>query len=258
MTENLNSMYERMMRGGTTRPAREFPSNMGDVVRATTNTPTFNPVSYAGDLSWADHSQETSPADNACNPTPVEIPVLGEGRSLRANPDYYTRGQVYTDTIPAPITPYPVGVAGSFAGEVCQPGDRFATEEARLNEFRRAVREARNEDRDSGPNGREYVRGLTNGELVNAAKAYEYLRPELWPFNGSRRFDAPERSEWERMARAVAFLKLEQWRIDAGYGTPEYEEAYRDLEQEIRRLEFKAIDQRWPKRSVQDTEIDPF
>lgn len=238
-----NTLYERVVRGATTRAAREFPSNMGSTVRAATNTPTFDPVDYAGEVRGNTYSQEQSPEGIACNPTPAPMrPWTGETYD------------------PEPITPYPGDAlgSGSFAEEVRQAGDRFATEDARLREFRRAVREARDGERDSGYSSREYVLRLTNGELVNAAKAYEHLRPELWPFNGSRRFDAPERSEWDRMARAVEFLKLEQWRIDAGYGTPEYEEAYGDLEQKIRRLEFKAIDLNWPRPREQDTEIDPF
>ena len=148
--------------------------------------------------------------------------------------------------------------SGTFTEECCQATEAPDTEKTRLNEFRRRVRDSRDAERNSTYSSREYVRGLTNGELGNAAKAYEHLRPELWPFNGSRRFDAPEYSEWDRMARAVAFLKLEQWRIEADYGTAGYEEAYMDLEQEIRRLEFKAIDLRWPRQREQDTEIDPF
>ena len=148
--------------------------------------------------------------------------------------------------------------SGSFAGEVHRAVVSHNTEEARLSEFRRAIRYAQNENSDLGYNGREYVLGLTNGELVNAAKAYEHLRPELWPFNGSRRFDGHERNEWGRMARAVAFLKREQWRLGTKYRGDEPEDADRDLEHEVRRLEFKAIDLRWPRQREQDTEIDPF
>lgn len=202
------------------------------------------------------------------------LDVLYQSLMRESDPGGYYRGEVRWANPPQEQvqaeTPYPTSVAGSFARE-----GMHDTEESRLGEFRRAVRRARDEDSDLGYSGREYVRGLTNGELENAAKAYEHLRPELWPFNGSRRFDALERSEWNRMARAVAFLTLEKWRLGDQYRADEPYEADRDLEQEIRRLEFKAIDLRWPRRSVQedaepgyvsvgrsstyvDTPIDPF
>jgi hypothetical protein len=125
---------------------------------------------------------------------------------------------------------------------------------ARQDRFQSSVNEAlRNEGLSFV--SRRYLKGLTQGELLKAAQAYEHLRPDLWPFTGGRKFQALAHNQWLRMAHAAMFLELERRRLnsaeDFDWG------AYDDAGHEITRLQNKAIEQRWPSRPQED-EMDPF
>lgn len=165
-----------------------------------------------------------------------------------------------------PLAPYPESVpVGDWSGQGESPlqaarADRALreraaryvstdTEESRRQIFMGNVSDAVREDRDLGFAGRGYLKGLTQGELLKAAQAYEHVRPELWPFGTARRFDVTDLSLWRRLARAAAFLELECKRLD-----DMHTEDHKDAVHEIRRITTKAIEHRWSSRQ----EEDPF
>lgn len=162
-----------------------------------------------------------------------------------------------------PLAPYPESVpVGDWSGQGESPlqaarADQAVraryvsadTETSRQQIFMDNVNDAVRNDRDLGFAGRRYLKGLKRGELLQAARAYEHVRPELWPFGTARRFDAVELSVWRRLARAVAFLELECKRLD-----DPHTEDHKDAVHEIRRLTTKALEYRWPSQQ----EVDPF
>lgn len=164
-----------------------------------------------------------------------------------------------------PLAPYPESVpVGDWSGRGESPlqaarADRAAryvsadTEESRQQIFMGNVSDAVREDRDLGFAGRGYLKGLKQGELLQAAQAYEHVRPELWPFGTTRRFDAVELSVWRRLVRAAAFLELECKRLD-----DMHTEDHKDAVHEIRRLTTKALEYRWPSRREDEEDMDPF
>lgn len=156
-----------------------------------------------------------------------------------------------------PLAPYPESVPVGESPLQAARADQAVraryvsadTEESRQQIFMGNVSDAVREDRDLGFAGLRYLKGLTQGELLQAARAYEHVRPELWPFGTARRFDAVELSVWRRLARAVAFLELECKRLD-----DPHTEDHKDAVHEIRRLITKALEYRWPSQQ----EVDPF
>lgn len=162
-----------------------------------------------------------------------------------------TRGVVgdYIDLSPSladvspPRTPHP--------NDIVSLADSYA---ARQDRFHSSVNEALQNEELSFVS-RRYLKGLTQGELLKAAQAYEHLRPDLWPFNSVRKFDALKHNNWMRLARAAMFIELERKRLSSVEDFDQ--EAYDDANHEITRLQNKAIEQRWPS-GPQEEEMDPF
>jgi hypothetical protein len=152
---------------------------------------------------------------------------------------------------PDPGSRRPEGRRSQLANNLVSLADSYTERQYR---FRSSVNEALRNEEFSFTN-RAFIKGLTQGELLKAAQAYEHLRPDLWPFNSVRKFDALKHNNWMRLARAAMFIELERRRLSSVEDFDQ--EAYDDANHEITRLQNKAIEQRWPS-GPQEEEMDPF